>query len=75
MPVYSRNIITRFAGSLFLLLVSFLGHIETKALGVQIQLVSAARFLQDGRNVPSVLDSPEVHVTSALLDRVANKLR
>ena len=56
----------------FFFLVS-LRDVEPQPVGIQIQFVLSARFLQDRRNVPRVLDPPQIHVTSTLLDGVANE--
>lgn len=49
-------------------------QVQTQTLGVQVQLVLAARLLQDLSNVPCILDLSELDVTLALLDRISDQL-
>ena len=58
---------------LFLILISFL-YIQTQPRRVQIQLVLSPTLLQNLRNIPCVLDPPQIHITPALLDGVADEL-
>lgn len=58
-----------------LLILVSLRDIEPQAICIQIQLVLSARLLQDRCDVPGVLNPSQVHITSALLDGVANELR
>lgn len=59
---------------LFLLIVETTHiDIQPQTLRIQIHLV-LARLLQDLSNVPGVLDPPQLNVTLALLDGLANQL-
>lgn len=55
-----------------LLVLAGLGDVETKALGVEVDLVVA--LLEDRSNISGVLELSEVNVTAALLDSVTNQL-
>ena len=52
-----------------------LSDVEPQPISIQIQLVLSACLLQDRCNIPRIFDPSQVHITSALLDGVANELR
>lgn len=47
--------------------------VETEALGIKVQLVLSTRLLEDGGDIPGVLNLSKLDVASALLDRVTNQ--
>ncbi len=51
-----------------------LRDIQPQPIRIQIQLILPASFLKYLCNIPRILDSPKIHVTPALLDRITNKL-
>lgn len=57
----------------FLLLI-VRSHIEAESIRIKIQLVLPTCFLQDTCDVSGILNLPEVHVASALLDCVSDEL-
>jgi len=56
-----------------LVLIRF-GNIQPQPVRIQVQLILPTSLLQDGRNIPRVFNSPQVHVAPALLDGVTNQL-
>ena len=56
----------------FLFLIS-LRNIQPQPISIQIQLILPARILQNGSNIPRVLNPPQIDVASALLDGVADE--
>lgn len=57
-----------------LVLLVVRSHVEAQSIRIKIQLVLPTSFLQDSGYVSSILNLPEIHVASALLDRVSNEL-
>ena len=57
-----------------LLLLVVRSHIEAESIRIKIQLVLPTCFLQDTCYISGILNLPEVHVASALLDRVSDEL-
>lgn len=57
----------------FLFRLSIGIDVQPQALRVQIQLILSTRLLQNGGNIPGVLDLSQVNVASALLDGLANE--
>ena len=55
-----------------LVLVSLL-HVEPQPVRIQIQLVLPSTLLQNLRNIPRVLDPPEIHITARFLDGVTDE--
>lgn len=58
----------------FLILIR-LRNIQTQPIRIQIQLILSAGFLEYLRNIPRVLNPPQVDVASALLDSVTDEFR
>ena len=50
-----------------------LRNVEPQSIRIQIQFILPSRFLKDLSNVPRILNPPEIHVASALLDGVTNQ--
>lgn len=60
------------AASSSVLLGCRLADVQTKTISVEVDLVLT--LLQNGSNIPCVLELSKIDVTSALLDSVTNKL-
>ena len=57
----------------FLFLIC-LRHIQSQPISIQIQLILPTCLLKYCRNIPRILNSPQIDIASTLLDSVANEL-
>ena len=56
----------------FLLLIR-LRNIQPQPISIQIQLILPAGILQNRRNIPRILNPPQINIASTFLDSVADE--
>ena len=61
--------------SLRMPLTLIITNIQPQSLGIQIQLILPPCLLQQTRNIPRILNSPEIHITPTLLDGITDEFR
>ena len=61
--------------SLLMPLTLIITDIQPQPLGIQIQLILPPCLLQQTRNIPRILNSPEIHITPTLLDGITDEFR
>lgn len=71
----SHSLLPLFPQLATLLLLIRCPNVKPQSVCIKIQLVLSPSLLQDSCDISSILDLPQIHVASALLDRVTNQLR
>ena len=74
LPASCSHPISQFNGDFLLPILCRLRHVQPQPVGIKIQFIPSALFLENGGDGSRVFDALEINVAPTLLDRITDQL-